>query len=95
MPKAMREILQNGNSYDETDRMPDNITITHFDIIMYVVAIVGHFVDLGLDINVAVRYAQDKQQVSITNEVTKRHWLRIFILVLQMAPILRFTDALM
>ncbi|XP_048000915.1 XK-related protein 6 [Leguminivora glycinivorella] len=125
MPKAMREILQNGNSYDETDRMPDNITITNLDIIMYVVAIVGHFVDLGVDINVAVQYslaghmmefgwtlafillpafvntavsirmyAQDKQQDSITNEVTKRHWLRIFILVLQMAPILRFIDAL-
>lgn len=41
------------------------------------------------------RYSQDKQQDSLSNEFTKRKWLRIFILVLQMAPILRFADALM
>lgn len=41
------------------------------------------------------RYADDKQQLeSLTNEVTKIKWLRIFILVLQMAPVLRFVDAL-
>lgn len=74
MPKAMREILQNGNSYDETDRMPDNITITHFDIIMYVVAIVGHFVDLGLDINVAVRY-------SLAQKMVEFGWTLAFILL--------------
>ncbi|XP_013165365.1 PREDICTED: XK-related protein 6 [Papilio xuthus] len=125
MPKAIRKMLQNGYSHDEPDRIPNNINIKNLDIIMYVVAIVGHLVDLGLDINVAVRYsiaqkmmefgwtltfillpafvntavsirmyAQDKQQDSVTNEFTKRHWLRIFILVLQLAPILRFTDAL-
>ncbi|XP_053618044.1 XK-related protein 6 [Plodia interpunctella] len=125
MPKAVRELLQNGHSYDEPDRMPKNISITNLDLIMYVVAIIGHFVDLAVDLNVAVRYylakemeafgwtlafilfpafvntavsirmySQDKQQDSLTNEVTRRHWLRIFILVLQMAPILRFTDAL-
>ncbi|KAM3956637.1 XK-related protein 6 [Aphomia sociella] len=125
MPKAVRELLQNGRSYDETDRMPSNISINNLDILMYVVAIVGHFVDLGFDINVAVRYylagemvlfgwtlafillpafintaisirmySQDKQQNSVSNEFTKRKWLRIIILVLQMAPILRFTDAL-
>ncbi|XP_060807205.1 XK-related protein 6 [Amyelois transitella] len=125
MPKAVRELLQNGHSYDEPDRMPKNISITNLDLIMYVVAIIGHFVDLAVDLNIAVRYylaqemeafgwtlafilfpafvntavsirmyAQDKQQDSVTNEVTRRHWLRIFILVLQMAPILRFTDAL-
>ncbi|XP_022119691.2 XK-related protein 6 [Pieris rapae] len=125
MPKAIRKMLENGYSYDEPDRMPNNINITYFDIFMYVVAIVGHFIDLGLDINVAVQYclsrkmmefgwtlvfillpafvntavsvrmySQDKQQDSLSNEFTKRKWLRIFILVLQMAPILRFADAL-
>ncbi|XP_063897464.1 XK-related protein 6 [Helicoverpa armigera] len=125
MTKTVRELLQNGASYDETDRMPDKITITNLDLFMYMVAIIGHFVDLGLDINVAVRYSiarkmtefgwtlafilvpafintavsirmysLDKKQDSLTNEFTKRKWLRIFILVLQMAPILRFTDAL-
>ncbi|XP_038218496.1 XK-related protein 6 [Zerene cesonia] len=125
MPKAFSEMLENGHSYDEPDRMPNNITITYLDILMYVVAIIGHFVDLGLDINVAVQYclanrmlefgwtlifillpafvntavsvrmySQDKQQNSLSNEFTKRKWLRIFILVLQMAPILRFADAL-
>ncbi|CAK1590765.1 unnamed protein product [Parnassius mnemosyne] len=125
MSKAMRKIFDKGYSHDEPDRIPKNITISNLDIIMYVVAIVGHLVDLGLDINVAVRYSlaqkmmefgwtltfillpafvntavsirmysQDKQQDSVTNEFTKRHWLRIFILVLQLAPILRFTDAL-
>ncbi|XP_072948062.1 XK-related protein 6 [Epargyreus clarus] len=125
MPKQMREMLQNGYSHDEPDRMPSNITVKNLDIIMYGVAIIGHFVDLGLDINVAVRYflakkmmefgwtlvfillpafvntavsvrmySQDKQQDSVSNEFNKRRWLRIFILVLQMAPILRFTDAL-
>ncbi|XP_059055702.1 XK-related protein 6 [Achroia grisella] len=125
MTKAVRELLQNGISYDETDRMPSNISITNLDLVMYVVAIIGHFVDLGFDINVAVRYylagkivafgwtlafillpafvntaisirmySQDKQQNSVSNEFTKRKWLRVVILVLQMAPILRFTDAL-
>ncbi|CAG5013408.1 unnamed protein product [Parnassius apollo] len=125
MSKAMRKIFEKGYSHDEPDRIPKNITISNLDIIMYVVAIVGHLVDLGLDINVAIRYSlaqkmmefgwtltfillpafvntavsirmysQDKQQDSVTNEFTKRHWLRIFILVLQLAPILRFTDAL-
>ncbi|XP_022818383.1 XK-related protein 6 [Spodoptera litura] len=125
MTKSVRELLQNGRSYDETDRMPDKITITNLDIFMYLVAIVGHFVDLGLDINIAVRYSialkmtefgwtlafilvpafvntavsirmycLDKQQDSLSNEFTKRKWLRIFILVLQLAPILRFADAL-
>ncbi|XP_068625082.1 XK-related protein 6 [Battus philenor] len=125
MPKAIRKMLENGYSQDEPDRIPNNIKIKNFEIFMYVVAIVGHLVDLGLDINVAVRYflvqkmmefgwtltfillpafvntavsirmyAQDKQQDSVTNEFTRRHWLRIFILVLQLAPILRFTDAL-
>ncbi|XP_026750351.2 XK-related protein 6 [Galleria mellonella] len=125
MPNAVRDLLQNGRSYDETDRIPKNISITNLDLLMYVVAIVGHFVDLGLDINVALRYylagkivefgwtlafillpafintaiairmySQDKQQNSISNEFTKRKWLRIIILMLQMAPILRFTDAL-
>lgn len=56
MPKAVRDLLQSEVSYDEPDRMPDKITITNLDIIMYCVAIIGHFVDLGLDINVAVRY---------------------------------------
>ncbi|XP_041973885.1 XK-related protein 7 [Aricia agestis] len=125
MPEAVKEMLQNGRSYDEPDRIPRNISVSNLDLFMYVVAIVGHFVDLGVDVNVAVRYylskmmaefgwtlgfillpafvntavsirmySQDKQQDSITNEFTKRKWLRIFILVLQMAPILRFTDAL-
>ncbi|KAJ8710427.1 hypothetical protein PYW07_009793 [Mythimna separata] len=125
MTKAVRELLQNGRSYDETDRMPDKINVTHLDLFMYMVAIIGHFVDLGVDINIAVRYSLarkmtefgwtlafilvpafvntavsirmyslDKQQNSLTNEFTKRKWLQIFILVLQMAPILRFTDAL-
>lgn len=87
--------------------------------------VISHFVDLGVDINVAVRYylsnmmtefgwtlafillpafvntavsvrmySLDKEQDSLSNEFTKRKWLRIFILVLQMAPILRSIDAL-
>ncbi|CAK1543678.1 unnamed protein product [Leptosia nina] len=127
MSNAMTVMLENGSriSHDEPDRMPNNITITYLDMFMYVVAIVGHFIDLGLDINIAVQYClahkmmefswtlvfillpafvntalsvrmyyQDKQQNSLSNEFTKRKWLRIFILVLQMAPILRFADAL-
>ncbi|CAG9793128.1 unnamed protein product [Diatraea saccharalis] len=125
MPRAVRDLLQNDVSYDEPDRMPDKITITNLDILLYTFAIVGHFVDLGLDINVAIRYffakkmmefgwtiafillpafvntavsirmySQDKQQDSVSNEFTKRRCLRVIILVLQLAPILRFTDAL-
>ncbi|CAD0205250.1 unnamed protein product [Chrysodeixis includens] len=125
MTKTVRGLLQNVRSFDETDRMPDKISVTNLDIIMYVVAIVGHFVDLGLDINIAVRYSLarmmtefgwtlafilipafvntavsirmyslDKQHDSLSNEFAKRKWLQIFILVLQMAPILRFADAL-
>ncbi|XP_063833443.1 XK-related protein 6 [Ostrinia nubilalis] len=124
MPKAVRDLLQSELTYDEPDRMPEKISITNLDLFMYCVAIVGHFVDLGFDINVAVRYAvarqmvifgwtlvfillpafvntlvsirmysQDKQQNSLSNEFSKRRWLRIVVLVLQMAPILRFADA--
>lgn len=74
MTKSVRELLQNGRSYDETDRMPDRITINNLDIFMYVVAIVGHFVDLGLDINIAVRY-------SIALKMTEFGWTLAFILV--------------
>ncbi|XP_030040722.1 XK-related protein 6 [Manduca sexta] len=125
MPKTVRDLLPNGHSYDETDEMPKKIKITELDLVMSTLTIVGHFIDLGLDINVAVRYylakmmtefawtlafillpafvntavsirmySLDKQQDSLSNEFTKRKWLRIFILVLQMAPILRSIDAL-
>ncbi|XP_045455902.1 XK-related protein 7 [Melitaea cinxia] len=125
MPRTARKMIQIGYPRDETDRMPNNISISDLDIIMYIVAIIGHFVDLALDINVAVRYSLerrmmefgltltfillpafvntavsirmyslDKQQDSLSYAITKRKLLRIFILVLQMAPILRFADAL-
>lgn len=74
MGKAIRGLLHNGRSVDEPDRMPDKITVTYFDIIMYVVAIVGHFVDLGVDINIAVRY-------SLAGRVTEFGWTLAFILV--------------
>ncbi|CAB3229293.1 unnamed protein product [Arctia plantaginis] len=53
--------------------------------------LVPAFVNTAVSIRM---YSQDKQQDSLSNEFTKRKWLRIFILVLQMAPILRFADAL-
>lgn len=56
MPKAMREMLEKGYSIDEPDRMPENIEITNFDILMYVLAIAGHFADMAVDTNIAVRY---------------------------------------
>lgn len=74
MPKAVRKMLQNGYSYDETDRMPDNIKVTKIDLLMYLVAIVGHFVDLGLDINIAVRYFLSKNMMEFG-------WTLVFILV--------------
>ncbi|CAH2228624.1 jg3195 [Pararge aegeria aegeria] len=74
MPKGARHFLRNGRSYDEPDRMPSNISITNFDLLMYVVAIVGHLVDLGLDINVAVRY-------SIAKNMVEFWWTLVFILL--------------
>lgn len=74
MAKNGRILLQNGRSFDEPDRMPDNITVTNLDIIMYIVAIVGHFVDLGLDINVAVRYFLAKM-------ISEFSWTLTFILL--------------
>lgn len=74
MTKTVRELLQNVRSYDETDRMPEKITITNLDIFMYVFAIVGHLVDLGLDINVAVRY-------SMAQNMTEFGWTLAFILI--------------
>lgn len=74
MTKTVRGLLQNVRSFDETDRMPDKISVTNLDIIMYVVAIVGHFVDLGLDINVAVRY-------SLARKMTEFGWTLAFILI--------------
>lgn len=43
--------------------MPNNISISDIDIIMYIVAIIGHFVDLALDINVAVRYSLERRMM--------------------------------
>lgn len=74
MPKAIRKMLENGYSQDETDRIPKNITISNLDLIMYVVAIVGHLVDLGLDINVAVRY-------SLAQKMMEFGWTLTFILL--------------
>lgn len=74
MTKAVRDLLQHGVSYDEPDRMPDKIHVKRRDIFMYVVAIVGHFVDLGLDINVAVRYF-------LAKKFTEFGWTLAFILV--------------
>lgn len=74
MPKVVRDLLHNGVSYDEPDRMPNRIHVKRRDIFMYVVAIVGHFVDLGLDINVAVRYFLAKR-------VTEFGWTLAFILI--------------
>lgn len=67
-------MLQNGHSYDEPDRMPSNIAVTHFDLLLYVVAIVGHLVDLALDINVAVRY-------SLARKMMEFGWTLAFILL--------------
>lgn len=74
MAESVVKPLQNGRSYDETDRMPNKITITNLDIVMYVVAIVGHFTDLGVDINIAVRYF-------LANNMTEFGWTLAFILV--------------
>ncbi|KAL0811647.1 hypothetical protein ABMA28_009099 [Loxostege sticticalis] len=74
MPKALRDLLQSEISYDEPDRMPAKITITNLDIILYCFAIVGHFVDLGLDLNVAVRYA-------VANQMVEFGWTLAFILL--------------
>lgn len=74
MPKAVREKLRNGNSYDETDRIPRNLTITNLDLLLYVVAIVGHLLDLGLDINIAVRYY-------LVHKIVQFGWTLTFILL--------------
>ncbi|CAG9131291.1 unnamed protein product [Plutella xylostella] len=125
MPKAMREMLEKGYSIDEPDRMPENIEITNFDILMYVLAIAGHFVDMAVDTNIAVRYylahkymefgwtflfivlpavvntavsarmySQDQQQDTEPDQFTKRRRIRIVMLILLMAPVMRVTDAL-
>lgn len=75
MPHAVRKMLQkNSYSYDEPDRIPHNISISYIDIFMYVIAIIGHFVDLGLDINVAIRY-------SISGKMMEFGWTLAFILL--------------
>lgn len=74
MPKAVRELLQSQRSYDEPDRMPRNISITNLDLFMYMVAIVGHFVDLGIDLNVAVRYY-------LARKMEAFGWTLVFILL--------------
>lgn len=74
MPKTVIKMLENGYSHDEPDRIPKNIRITNLDLFMYVVAIVGHFVDLGLDINIAVRY-------SFSRKMMEFGWTLVFILL--------------
>lgn len=74
MPNAISHKLQNRVSYDEIDRVPRNISITVCDLFWYVVAIVGHFIDLGIDVNIAVRYFMGNMMVEFG-------WTLVFILL--------------
>lgn len=74
MSEATKAMIGNGHSYDVPDRMPENIHVTQRDILMYIVAIVGHLVDLGLDINVALRYYW-------AYKMTEFGWTLAFILI--------------
>lgn len=54
--KAKCAMLERQFSVDEPDRIQENITISNFDLVLYVVAIIGHFSDMAVDTNIAVRY---------------------------------------
>lgn len=71
--KAAKKMLPNGPAVDELDRVPSNIHISDLDIIAFVVSIISHLVDVGIDINIAVRYY-------INGEVSAFFWTIGFIL---------------
>lgn len=74
MSDVAKAMLQNSHSCDEPDRMPERIHVSLLDIFMYMVAIIGHLVDLGVDINIAVRYF-------MAQKMTEFGWTLAFILV--------------
>lgn len=41
---------------DETDRLPSKDRVTNWDIAGFVISIISHLIDVGLDCNLAFRY---------------------------------------
>lgn len=46
----------NDEQADETDRLPCKDRVTNYDIAGFVISIISHLVDVGLDCNLACQY---------------------------------------
>lgn len=115
---------------DETDRLPPSDRVTHLDVAGFVISIISHIVDVGLDCNLAVRYYLSGQKAyffatiafilipalintafsvrmymldeseelnknrTLTKRCTDRGVLFLIVLIFQLAPVLRYFDAL-
>lgn len=47
---------------DETDRLPSKDRVTYWDIAGFVISIISHIVDVGLDCNLACQYYLNNQR---------------------------------
>lgn len=51
------------NNVDEVDRLPSKDRVTDLDIAGFIISIISHIVDVGLDCNLAYRYYdEDKME---------------------------------
>lgn len=120
------------NHKDETDRLPSRDRATYWDEAGFIISILSHIIDVGLDCNLAVRYYLSNQIVyfyttlafilipavintafslrmymlseagelevnkvkTLTKQCTSRRILILLILLFQLAPVLRYFDAL-
>ncbi|KAK4884790.1 hypothetical protein RN001_001061 [Aquatica leii] len=113
---------------DEVDRLPSKDRVNDLDIAGFVISIISHIVDVGLDSNLAYRYyssnqiecflatlgfilvpalintafsirmyvmdQNDKPKTTLTKKFTKRRICCLLVLIFQLAPVLRYFDAL-
>ncbi|KAF5274106.1 hypothetical protein FQR65_LT04504 [Abscondita terminalis] len=113
---------------DQVDRLPSKDRVGDLDIAGFVISIISHIVDVGLDSNLAYRYyssnqiecflatlgfilvpalintafsirmyvmdENEKPKTTLTKKFTKRRICCLLVLIFQLAPILRYFDAL-
>ncbi|KAK5648238.1 hypothetical protein RI129_003130 [Pyrocoelia pectoralis] len=122
------KMCRNKIARDEVDRLPSKDRVSDLDIAGFVISIISHIVDVGLDSNLAYRYyannqiecflatlafilvpalintaisirmyvmdQNEKPKTTLTKKFTKRRVCCLVVLVFQLAPILRYFDAL-
>ncbi|XP_018327856.1 XK-related protein 6 [Agrilus planipennis] len=127
MPLHHSKMCERENYADEVDRLPSKDRATYCDIFGFIISIISHIVDIGLDCNLAYTYYRSNQMPyffatvgfiavpalintafsvrmyvldqsnsanNLTTKFTKRSICWLLVLVFQLAPVLRYFDAL-